>query len=45
MGLLIGISLGASLLAAIKLANREEYTNKNIVVLRSDLAERYLSVW
>ncbi len=40
-GMLIGISSGASLFAAVNLAN--ENTDKNVVVLLPDTGERYLS--
>lgn len=42
-GALVGISSGASLHAALKLAQQEEYKGKTIVVLLPDTAERYLS--
>jgi len=43
-GLLCGISSGAALFAAGEAAKKEEYKNKNIVVLLPDSGSRYLSV-
>jgi len=42
-GVLIGISSGAALAAAVQIANRADFKNKNIVVLLPDTGDRYLS--
>jgi cysteine synthase A len=43
-GLLIGISAGAALHAAIELASRREMRGKRIVVIFADSGERYMSL-
>lgn len=42
-GILVGISAGANVFAAIQLAKREEFRDKNIVTIICDTGERYLS--
>ena len=44
-GMLIGISGGAALYAALEIATRPDFSGKNIAVLLPDTGERYLSTW
>lgn len=44
-GIFVGISAGANVAAALRIAERPEFTGKRIVTIGCDTGERYLTTW